>query len=273
DDNELMVLKLDCINHVKKRVISRLKDIKSRNTGFQGVLRDVASTSTTVPVAHNTKKMKTDQSSCTIDKGRQAREVVRMKKTVPDGKPFRGSAGRMTDAMMHKMSEMYGLAIRQGTDEVQDKNTEDEAEVVARLQKKCLAAFHHFIVQDNKENQHYYCPDGMTGWCSTAAAASVYFNGGRASLLEFFEQSGIEIDEEFYLNLVARDDKRIRRAEQTAEQRKKLTLQKNKQRLQSMQATHLNMDLVYFDSIRHTSMQGNITTTFSIQENPLIHVF
>ncbi|CAF1581767.1 unnamed protein product, partial [Didymodactylos carnosus] len=94
DDNELMALKLDCINHVKKRVISRLKDIKSRNTGFQDVLRDVASTSTTVPVAHNTKKMKTDQSSCTIDKGRQPREVVRMKKTVPDGKPFGGSAGR-----------------------------------------------------------------------------------------------------------------------------------------------------------------------------------
>ncbi|CAF1577813.1 unnamed protein product [Didymodactylos carnosus] len=115
DDNELMVLKLDCINHVKKRVISRLKDIKSRNTGFQDVLRDVASTSTTVPVAHNTTKMKTDQSSCTIDKGRQPREAVRMKKTVPDGKPFRGSAGHMTDAMMHKMSEMYSLAIRQGT--------------------------------------------------------------------------------------------------------------------------------------------------------------
>ncbi|CAF1278188.1 unnamed protein product [Didymodactylos carnosus] len=98
-------------------------------------------------------------------KGRQPREVVRMKKTIPEEKPFGGSAGRMTDAMMHKMSEMYGLAIRQGTDEVQENN-EDEAEAVARLQKKCLAAFHHLIVQDNKENQHYYCPDGMTSWCS-----------------------------------------------------------------------------------------------------------
>jgi len=34
-DNELMVLKVDCINHVKQRVISRLKDIKSRSLDFR----------------------------------------------------------------------------------------------------------------------------------------------------------------------------------------------------------------------------------------------
>ncbi|CAF4415905.1 unnamed protein product [Didymodactylos carnosus] len=85
----------------------------------------------------------------------------------------------------------------------------------------------------SKSNNH-----GFSSIQGAAAAASIYFNGGRASLLEFFEQSGIEINEELYLNLVARDDKRIRRAEQTAEQRKKLILQQNKQRLQSMQATN-----------------------------------
>ncbi|CAF0856761.1 unnamed protein product [Didymodactylos carnosus] len=142
---------------------------------------------------------------------------------------------------------MYGLAVRQGSDEAQEND--DEAEAVARLQKKCLAAFHHLIVQENKENQHYYCPDGMTNWCSYKRYQATNGNedeekdknrldpvfldalqkmiedltskefGGSASMLEFFEQSDIEINEELYSNLVARDEKRIQKAEQTAAQR------------------------------------------------------
>ena len=43
---------------------------------------------------------------------------------------------------------------------------EDEEEVVARLQKKCLAAFHHLILHEKPQDQHYYCPDGILSWCS-----------------------------------------------------------------------------------------------------------
>jgi hypothetical protein len=79
---------------------------------------------------------------------------------------------------------------------------------------------------------------GFSSIQGAAATASVYFNGGRASLLEFFEQSGIKINEDLYLNLNARDEKRIKKAEQLAEQRQTLILQKSKQRRQSMQATN-----------------------------------
>ncbi|CAF1513551.1 unnamed protein product [Rotaria sordida] len=278
------------------------------NTGFQEMISGVTLT------AHDRKKMKTDGTFGTTGKSQQPKEAGRVRKTLVDGKPFGGSVGRMTDATMHKMSEMYGLAIRQGADEGQDLG-EDEDEIVDRLQKKCLAAFHHLIVHENKEDQHYYCPDGALSWCSykrdqvinknedeiknknrldpvflellqkmindltskellsrcvrgltqnsneslnsvvwsilskskyhgfssiqgAAAAATVYFNGGRSSLLEFFQQSGIEINEDLYLNLMAKDEKRIKKAEQIVEQRQILIANKSRQRLQSMQAAN-----------------------------------
>ncbi|CAF1085671.1 unnamed protein product [Adineta steineri] len=311
EDNELRVLKVDCINHVKKRVINRLKDIKSRNTGFHNVPQDFKSSPS---ATHIDKKMKTSQSLYTIGEERQTGESVKVKKTLADGKPFGGSAGRMTEGMMHKMSESYGLAIRQGSNEAKEEDEDDE-DAVTRLQRKCLAAFHHLIVHENKEDQHLYCPDGVSSWCTykrdkatnknedamknknrldpvyrellqkmindltskelllrcirgltqnsneslnsvvwsilskakqhgfvsvqgAAAAASIYFNGGRASLLEFFEQSGIKINEDLYKNLVAKDEKRVKRAEQTLERRQTLITQKSQQRLQSLQATN-----------------------------------
>lgn len=44
-------------------------------------------------------------------------EPCRSRKLLSDGKPFGGSCGRMTDGMMNKLFDMYGLAIRQGIDE------------------------------------------------------------------------------------------------------------------------------------------------------------
>jgi hypothetical protein len=79
-------------------------------------------TSTTTSATHGAKKIKTDQASSTLQKARQPKEAARSKKTLSDGKSFGGSVGRMTNAMMYKMSEMYGLAIRQGSTEGQGNN-------------------------------------------------------------------------------------------------------------------------------------------------------
>ena len=341
DNHELMVLKLDCINHVKKRVMNRLKDIKSRNTGFQDFSPDMTSALATASTRSDGKKMKTNRGSPRKGEAQQPKQAVRLKKTLADGKPFGGSVGRMTDTVMVKMSEMYGLAIRQGSDEGQGipmtaiKTTElheqnafpyfcsflflekgeDEEEIVARLQKKCLAAFHHLIVHEEPQDQHYYCPDGILSWCSykrdqvtnknedeiknksrldpvfldllqkmitdltskellsrcirgltqnsneslnsvvwsilskskyhgfssiqgAAASAAVYFNGGRSSLLGFFEESGIPVNGALFQTLVARNEKRIQKAEQMVEQRQTVIFEKNKQRRESLQATY-----------------------------------
>jgi len=77
---------------------------------------------------------------------------------------------------------------------------------------------------------------GFASVQGAAAAASLYFNGGRTALLEFFEQAGIEINQDLYLNLLSTDEKRIRKAEIMTSRRQILILQKNKQRQQSMEA-------------------------------------
>lgn len=61
--------------------------------------------------------MKTNELICKTSRDIEPAQVVKTKKTLADGKAFGGSQGRMTDAMTQNMSEMYGLAIRQGADE------------------------------------------------------------------------------------------------------------------------------------------------------------
>ncbi|CAF4560897.1 unnamed protein product [Didymodactylos carnosus] len=53
EDNSLKVLRVNYIKRVKKRVISRLNDIKSRNNSFQDLLQDVASISTSASAVCN----------------------------------------------------------------------------------------------------------------------------------------------------------------------------------------------------------------------------
>jgi hypothetical protein len=186
-------------------------------------------------------------------------------------------------------------------------------ELVNRLQKKCLAAFHHVINRENKEEQHRYCPLGASSWCSyqrdkttkkkedfvemkkrldpvflnllrkiiddltskellarcvrgltqngnesmnsvvwsilskskhhgfltiqgAAAVASVSFNGGKTALLQFFEESGIEINHNLYFNFIAKDEKRIQKAELLSTRRDQIISQKSKMRQKSMAA-------------------------------------
>ncbi len=90
---KLIVVKEDCVNHVGKRVMKYLLDLKKEKTRRTPVVRKTASSI----------------SSSTTNKGYTARQLL------DDNKPWGGSAGRMTDQMMKKLSNSYGLAIRQGS--------------------------------------------------------------------------------------------------------------------------------------------------------------
>lgn len=90
---KLIVVKEDCVNHVGKRVMKYLLDLKKEKTRRTPVVRKTASSI----------------SSSTTNKGCTARQLL------DDKKPWGGSGGRMTDQMMKKLSNSYSLAIRQGS--------------------------------------------------------------------------------------------------------------------------------------------------------------
>ncbi|CAF2938777.1 unnamed protein product [Rotaria sp. Silwood2] len=79
---------------------------------------------------------------------------------------------------------------------------------------------------------------GFSSIQGAAAAASLYFNGGRTSLLEFFKQYGIQINEDLYWNFLNRDQQRVRKADETSLKRETIILQKQKQRMQMLQASN-----------------------------------
>ena len=60
-------------------------------------------------------ELKKNGSKITHQTSNVSRQPSRRRKTLPDGKPFGGSAGRMTDAMKTKISQAYSLTIRQGS--------------------------------------------------------------------------------------------------------------------------------------------------------------
>jgi hypothetical protein len=91
-----VVKKEDCINHVKKRVANHLKTLKSRYTGFENAREE--SSIITLPEKEDVGQL--------LHKSRTRRRL-------PDGKPYGGSNGRMTKSMEQKLSDYYGLAIRQ----------------------------------------------------------------------------------------------------------------------------------------------------------------
>ena len=92
-----VVTKEDCVNHVKKRVANHLKTLKSRHTGFENARENSIVT-----------VLEKAAGSQLVEKGRTRRRL-------PDGKPYGGSDGRMTKSMEQKLSDYYGLAIRQSS--------------------------------------------------------------------------------------------------------------------------------------------------------------
>ncbi len=96
DNTNYVVTKEDCVNHIKKRVAYHLKTLKNRYTGFENVREE--NSNTTAPENEDVSQL--------VHKGRTRRRL-------PDGKPYGGSNGRMTKSMEKKLSDHYGLAIRQ----------------------------------------------------------------------------------------------------------------------------------------------------------------
>ena len=69
DNHQLMLFKFDCINDVKKRVMNRLKDIKSRNTAFEEFSADMTSALATISTTSHRKK---NENKSTISEKRRS---------------------------------------------------------------------------------------------------------------------------------------------------------------------------------------------------------
>ncbi|CAF4250540.1 unnamed protein product [Rotaria sp. Silwood2] len=136
-----VVTKEDCVNHVKKRVANHLKTLKSRYTGFENEREE----NSIIIVSEKAADAQL------VHKGRTRRRL-------PDGKPYGGSNGSMTKSMEQKLSDYYGLAVRQ--------TNLDEDNAVLLMERNCKAAFMHNIKQSDREVQHSLCPTRLDSWCS-----------------------------------------------------------------------------------------------------------
>lgn len=63
-----------------------------------------------------------------------------------------GGKGKLTDGLIKKLSNYYGLAIKRHTNTVDD------------MKKAIMATFLHMCSTDENP-QHHYCPTGITSWC------------------------------------------------------------------------------------------------------------
>jgi hypothetical protein len=166
DEDDYRVIKEDCINHVQKRVSSRLKDIRTKYSHME--TRQIPATTT----QQSTSKSSTKQRILLLD-----------------GKCNSGSAVRMTKEMEQKFTSLYGNAIREASNQAKciynysqtenyrfehysDYNLKcvvycfveidlDEEEAVDLMQKKCCAVFYHYFKQNDLEKQHQYCAKGL----------------------------------------------------------------------------------------------------------------
>lgn len=94
NSEDYLVIKEDCINHVQKRVSSRLKDIRAKYSHM--VTRQIPMTTTRQVASKSSTKHRT---------------------LLSDGKPYSGSTGRMTKEIEQKLTTLYGNAIREASNQ------------------------------------------------------------------------------------------------------------------------------------------------------------
>jgi len=70
-----------------------------------------------------------------------------------------GGKGKLTDALIKKLTTYYGLAIRRNT---QSKDN---------MKKEIMTTYYHLISTDEKP-QHQFCPTGVDSWCAYNVAQS-----------------------------------------------------------------------------------------------------
>jgi len=63
-----------------------------------------------------------------------------------------GGKGKLTDALIKKLTTYYGLAIRRNSNNVDD------------MKREVMATFYH-LCSTNEKLQHEYCPPGENSWC------------------------------------------------------------------------------------------------------------
>jgi hypothetical protein len=180
-----LVIKEDCINHVKKRVSSHLKTLKCRYSGFENVREENVASATKkknhievkkhIPSSSNAHSSSDDDD---IQSSMQPVSSSRRRRRLADGKPYGGGIGRMTKAMEQKLADCYGLAIRQSSESAKGMMIIlqihrldfivdlDEDDAVILMERNCRAAFLHNIKQSDREVQHALCPVGPDSWCS-----------------------------------------------------------------------------------------------------------
>ncbi|KAJ8936817.1 hypothetical protein NQ318_015284 [Aromia moschata] len=82
-----------------------------------------------------------------------------------------GGKGKLTDALIKKLSTYYGLAIRRNTHSVEE------------MKKAILATYFHLCSTDDNPN-HSFCPDGEDSWCQWKKAEAL---GANKDLLKHSE--------------------------------------------------------------------------------------
>lgn len=118
-----IVMKEDCINHVKKRVSSHLKTLRNRYSGFESAREESLSSEVEkkkhIKVKRHLSSHPSAHSSSDDDDFHSFSQPViksRRRRRLPDGKPYSGSNGRMTKTMEHKLADYYGIAIRHSSE-------------------------------------------------------------------------------------------------------------------------------------------------------------
>ena len=70
-----------------------------------------------------------------------------------DGKGITGQ-GRLTEKLMNKLQNLYGIALRQNVDKT-----------AHQLKVAVGAVLYHSTEFENSENRHLFCPQGPDSWC------------------------------------------------------------------------------------------------------------
>ena len=118
-----VIIKEDCINHVKRRVSTYLKTLKGRYSGFEKLneenLTSVTDKKKHTEVKNDSSSDPNEQSSSESDSNIPSLvpSITRghRRRRLTDGKPYGGGVGRMTKLMERKLADSYGLAIRQSS--------------------------------------------------------------------------------------------------------------------------------------------------------------
>ncbi|CAF4035732.1 unnamed protein product, partial [Didymodactylos carnosus] len=203
----LIVSKEDCVNHVKKRVITDLLKVKAVYSHFE------------------------------VADGKRRRKLLN------DGKPFGGSNGRMTTKTMNKISNYYGRAIRDASREVVDiwcsyqrdwltNSNEGKNKEKLRLDPEFGKILHPMTTKLTNEGL-------LRRLREVAQNANESLNGivcSRTLLAESFEETDININSLLLSNLLPNDEKRILRAKRLISQCDTILKEKSKKRLQAIQS-------------------------------------